>query len=163
MEYLLLIYEFFKTRKRKTLIVPLMIGGLVFYFSNSQHFQNNGAIIQGNILTVVGILLGFTISVFAVFLGGNGGSIEESKKHETNFVLCQKKVSLHTTVLIGLGYIVLIEGIILAISILSPIFFEITSLTGRIIFSVSIFLLIHVIFLTLRTMLDFYFIITKDR
>jgi hypothetical protein len=163
MEYLLLIYEFFKTRKRKTIAIPLLIGGLVYYFSGKPYFAENGAMIQGNILTVVGILLGFTISIFAVFLGGNGGSIEESKKHLTKFSLCQKEVSLHTIVLIGLGYITLIEGILLAISVLSPIFFDITTIAGRIIFAFSIFLLIHSVFLTLRTILDFYFIITKDR
>ena len=92
MEYLLLIYEFFKTRKGKALIIPLLIGGLVFYFSDSQHFLENGSEIQGNILTVVGILLGFTISVFAVFLGGNGGSIEESKNYETKYTLCELRV-----------------------------------------------------------------------
>lgn len=163
MEYLLLIFEFFKTRKRKTLIIPLLIGGLVLYFSDSHHFGQNGHDIQGNILTVVGILLGFSISTFAVFLGGNGGSIEESKTHKTEYEICQRKVSLHTTVLIGLGYITLVEGILLAICVLSPIFFDVASLIGRIIFAISIFLLIHVIFITLRTILDFYFIITKDR
>lgn len=163
MEYLLLIFEFFKTRNRYGLILPLLISGIVFYFSDTYLFYKNGSNIQENILNVAGILLGFTISIFAIFIGGNGGSIEEAREYKTKYKLYDKQISLYTTVIIGLGYITLIESILLIISVINPIFFEISSSIGRILFSVSIFLLLHTIFALLRIILEFYFIITKKR
>jgi hypothetical protein len=163
MEYLLLIYEFFKTRTKSGLIVPLIVSGLVFYFSDTCLFYKNGSNIQENILKAAGILLGFTISIFAIFIGRNSGSIEESKEHKTKYKLYDKKISLYTTIVIALGYITLIESILLIVSVLSPIFFEIFSLMGRILFSVCIFLLLHIVIALLRVILEFYFIITKKR
>jgi hypothetical protein len=163
MEYLLLVCEFFKTRKKTGIILPLMVGGTVFYFSDSCLFSENGTSIQENILNVAGILLGFTISFFAIFIGGNSESIEESKKYKTKYKLYNKEISLHTTIIIALGYITLIESVLLIISVLSPIFFKISSLAGRILFSISIFLLLHTIVLLLKVILEFYFIITKNR
>ena len=163
MEYLLLIFEFFKTRNRFGLILPLVVSGVVFCFSDTFLFYENGSNIQESILNVVGILLGFTISIFAIFIGSNGGSIEEAKEYKTEYKLYDNKISLYTTVIIGLGYITLIESILLILSVLSPIFFEVSSLIGRILFSISIFLLLHTIMALLRIILEFYFIITKKR
>jgi len=163
MEYLLLIKEFFQTRKKIGIIVPLIVGGVVFYFSDTCLFYKNGSNIQTSILNVGGILLGFTISIFAIFISGNMKSIEDAKNYLTKFKLYDKEVSLHTTIIIGLGYIILIEGILLVINVLSPIFFCVYSLTGRILFSISIFLLLHSIIALLEVILGFYFIVTKYR
>jgi predicted ferric reductase len=166
MEYLLLIKEFFQTRKTSEkigIIIPLIIGGIVFYFSDTCSFYKNGTNIQTSILTVIGILLGFTISIFSIFISGNMESIQEAKKHPSNFKLYGKKISLHTTIIISLGYVILIEGILLIINVISPIFFEVYSFTGRILFSVSIFLLLHSITTLLKAVLNFYFIVTKYR
>jgi len=163
MEYLLLVYEFFKTRTKLGLVIPLIVSGFVFYFSDTCLFYQNGSNIQGNILNVAGILLGFTISIFAILIGGNSGSIEESREYKTKYKLYGKEISLYTAIIIGLGYITFIESILLIISIISPIFFEVFSFVGRVLFSVSIFLLLHTILALLRVILEFYFIITKKR
>lgn len=163
MEYILVIFEFFKTRKSFGLVLPVIVGGGVFYCSDSCLFIKNGSTIQDGILNVAGILLGFTISIFAIFIGGDKGSIEESKGHKTEFKLYGEEISLYTTIIVALGYITLIESVLLILSILCPIFFEASSITGRIMFSVSIFLLLHAIIALLRVILEFYFIITKKR
>lgn len=80
MEYLLLFIDFLRTREKRiflvNVIVPLIISILVFLFSDSCHFHSVVDAIQSDILSVIGILLGFTISVFAIFLTSEGVNIE---------------------------------------------------------------------------------------
>jgi len=163
MEYLLLIYEFFKSRSKTGLIFPLALSATVFYFSDTCLFHKNATNLQDSIINVSGILLGFTISIFAIFIGGSRGSIEETKTYETENKLYGKKISLYTTIVIGLGYVTLIESVLLIVSVLSPIFFEASSLFGRILFSITIFLFLHTIVALISVILEFYFIITKNR
>jgi len=123
----------------------------------------NGSTIQTSILNVVGILLGFTISILAIFITGNIKSIDEAKEYKTNIKLHNKEISLYTIIVIGLIYIAIINAILLIMNIIIPVFFEIFSFTGRILFSINIFLLLHSIISLITVVKDFYFIVTKNR
>lgn len=75
--------------------------------------------------------------------------------------LGSEPVSLYRAITINFTYIVVVEGFLLLIGMIYPIFFSTTFLVGKILFSFNVFLLIHCILMTLRLILDFYFVITK--
>ena len=163
-EYYFLTKDFFQTRKKvRIVIIPLVIAGVVFYFSDTCLFYKNGLNIQTSILNVGGILLGFTISFFAILISGNSKSMEEAKKYKTKYKISGDDVYLYTTLIMGVGYIILIESVLLIINVLSPIFFKVYSFIGRVLFSISIFLLLHSIIALLEIVKDFYFIVTKRK
>lgn len=158
MEYILLFIDFLRTREKRiflvNVIIPLIVSIIVFLYSDSCRFYSVVDAIQSDILSVIGILLGFTISVFAIFLTSEGANIEKVK-------LGSEPVSLYRAITINFTYIVVVEGFLLLIGMIYPIFFSTTFLVGKILFSFNVFLLIHCILMTLRLILDFYFVITK--
>ena len=145
MEYILLFIDFLRTREKRiflvNVIIPLIVSIIVFLYSDS---------------------LGFTISVFAIFLTSEGANIEKARNSYIEKVkLGSEPVSLYRAITINFTYIVVVEGFLLLIGMIYPIFFSTTFLVGKILFSFNVFLLIHCILMTLRLILDFYFVITK--
>ena len=114
------------------------------------------------LLMLFRVILGFTISVFAIFLTSEGANIEKARNSYIEKVkLGSEPVSLYRAITINFTYIVVVEGFLLLIGMIYPIFFSTTFLVGKILFSFNVFLLIHCILMTLRLILDFYFVITK--
>ena len=166
MEYILLFIDFLRTREKRiflvNVIIPLIVSIIVFLYSDSCRFYSVVDAIQSDILSVIGILLGFTISVFAIFLTSEGANIEKARNSYIEKVkLGSEPVSLYRAITINFTYIVVVEGFLLLIGMIYPIFFSTTFLVGKILFSFNVFLLIHCILMTLRLILDFYFVITK--
>ena len=83
MEYILLFIDFLRTREKRiflvNVIIPLIVSIIVFLYSDSCRFYSVVDAIQSDILSVIGILLGFTISVFAIFLTSEGANIEKAR------------------------------------------------------------------------------------
>lgn len=89
MEYILLFIDFLRTREKRiflvNVIIPLIVSIIVFLYSDSCRFYSVVDAIQSDILSVIGILLGFTISVFAIFLTSEGANIEKARN---SYITC---------------------------------------------------------------------------
>jgi hypothetical protein len=114
-----------------------------------------------NLMTVIGILTGFSISIFTVFLTIDNENIREAKKESFGRKLFGKEFSLYDTLLTGLAYIIIIQAILLIANFIFPVFVDIETEKSKIFFSINIAISIHIILLLMRSVLDFYFIITK--
>ncbi|GAB1473246.1 hypothetical protein MASR2M69_06870 [Bacteroidota bacterium] len=71
MEMLILMYDFFRTRKWSylaSLIFPAIIGTIIVCYTSPESFNEIATDFRSNILTVIGILLGFTIALLAIFI-----------------------------------------------------------------------------------------------
>lgn len=109
-------------------------------YSDSCRFYSVVDAIQSDILSVIGILLGFTISVFAIFLTSEGANIEKARNSYIEKVkLGSEPVSLYRAITINFTYIVVVEGFLLLIGMIYPIFFSTTFLVGKILFSFNVF------------------------
>lgn len=56
-----------------------MIGILVFYISDYNIYSQNASSFHSNLISVLGILIGFTISTLTMLLTVNNVNIEEAK------------------------------------------------------------------------------------
>lgn len=124
------------------------------YLERSADFHNN-------IITVLGILVGFSISVFAVLLSTDNQNIQSAKVAVYGKDLFGRPISLFESVIVGLAYVVVIQGLLLMGNFIYPIFIDINTLQSKIWFAINIALILHTILFLLRSILDFYFIITK--
>lgn len=164
MEYLLLIIEFHIIKRWETLkasILSIVLGLCVYFLSNDCLYCQHAQEYQNNITTVLGILIGFSISVFAILLSVENDSIREAKKKETEIVIYSRHVYLYETLLVELAYVIIIQGFLLISNFVYPIFIDVTTKIGKGYFSISISLTIYSILLLLRNVLSFYFILTK--
>lgn len=161
MEYLLLIIDFFKVKKEALIahfIIPIIIGIVIFYVGDDANFVKNASEFRSNTVTVLGILVGFSISIFTVFLTIDNENIRKSKDYS---IKGSKSITLYESVLIVLAYLIIIQGFLLIFNFIYPAFIEIESQKGKQLFAINIAFLIHIIMLLMRNILDFYFILTR--
>jgi len=164
MEYILLFFEFVWIKRLsylKQIIFCVLIGLSIYYFSNEQVLIKHSFDFHSNIMTVLGILTGFSISIFTVFLTIDNENIREAKKENFEKKIYGKEISLYDTLLIGLAYAIIVQAILLIANFLYPIFIDIETTKSKLFFAINIAVSIHIILLLMRSVLDFYFIITK--
>lgn len=165
MEYLLLIIEFFFVKGIRAIlwyfILPLSTGLLIFYKSDNFIYAQNANDFHTNVVTVLGILIGFTISTFTMLLTVSNSNIDKAKAELLHKKIFSKELSLFDSVLIGLAYIILVQGFLLIANFIYPIFVSVTSTQGKMLFAINISFVVHVILILMRNILDFYFILTK--
>lgn len=166
MEYFLLIIEYFKVKGFKSLIghfvIPAIFGFLIYFEADSLAYIKNAARYQTSIITVLGILMGFTISTFTMLLTINNSNVEKAKAKSIGKKLYNKNLSLFDSVLIGLAYIILLQGMLLIANFIYPIFIPSGGNYDKIFFSANVSLVIHVILVLMKNILNFYFIVTKQ-
>jgi len=161
MEYLLLIYEFFRSKRFLSyfglIVIPVFLS-LVIYNSISVETASNQD--YSNIVTLLGILLGFTVSLFAIFLSANNSNIREAKAKITKFKVFGRKLSVFDIMQTSIAYVIIMECLLLLINIILPI--VITEPESRKIFLViNMGVLVHIVIILLRSLLDFYFALSK--
>ena len=119
------------------------------------------------IVNVLGILIGFTISVLAIILSVENENIKTAK---TTYVknssdeykkIYSRNISLYEDVTISLVYIIIFQGVLLIANFIYPIFIDITSIQGKLCFSINISIMTYIILLLVRKTLDLYFILTR--
>ena len=136
--------------------MPVIIGLCVFFFSSfSCHFDTN--VLCNNLSNVLGILIGFSISIFAILLSVENDNIRDAKKEMTKAKLYSKPVSLFEVLLVDIAYVIIIQGFFLIVNILLPFFIN----TSRTFFAIDTAGITYVVILILRCVLDMYFILTK--
>lgn len=161
MEYLLLIVEFFLSKKVRSyfglIVVPLILSFILY---NSISVETASKQDYGNIITLLGILLGFTISLFAIFLSANNSNIREAKSKETGFHVLGKNLSVFDVMQTSIAYVIIMECLLLLTNIILPIII-LEPGAKKIFLVVNVGILAHIVIILLRSLLDFYFALSK--
>lgn len=114
-----------------------------------------------NSLSVLSLIVGFSIALFTLIITASNPNIEELKKTETKFKIGGEVVSLFQHILITMTYIILVECVLLLFSLLFPFVFDVKSTNGKIGFYTHIFLLTHIIICNIANTMNVYFVLYK--
>lgn len=159
-----LLYEFVATRKCSyviSLVVSITIGLIIFYRVDISKFPDFASQVRSDILTIMGILLGFSISVLAIFITSGNRNIEASKMYSTGIKLWKTKtISLFDKIVIDLSYVIICEAIILLVIFILPAFAT-TPCKSLLLTSAVVAISAHVVFVILGISLDLYLIVSK--
>lgn len=166
-EYLLLIFDYFKTLSRKNFLfeifIPIALGIIVIcilYFA--PHIISTNEFIN-NSINIIGVLLGFTLAIITFFVASDNNNIEKTKTYLTQYKIGAKKISLYKLLIINYSYIVIIETIICLCFLIGGLVYpSLPFLLQIIIKGIYISLVIHVFLLTIRSITDLYFILIKE-
>lgn len=168
LEFLILIYDYFKTLKFKTVlyevVIPLIISGASFYLLYTGKDTSICKNFKDNVLTLLGILLGFSITIITILTTGNSKNLIAIQEKETKYVIGGNKVTLFDLLLINFTYSVVLEIILIIVLLLQPLIFAniCFSFNTKIIgFSILSGAVVHVLLLTMRNLTDFYLILMK--
>lgn len=165
LQYLLLIFEFIYI-KRSKLIFSLLLSflvGLSVYYCDLGLTSDDISNYTSNSISVLGILLGFTASIFAIIITNGNSEIDESKKQETKVKLYKKPFTIYDQLVIGCGFLILLYGSLLILNFLMPIYKNVIDSYYLKIFSINISLIIFSVIQLVSSILEFYFIITKRK
>jgi len=119
---------------------------------------------KDNALTLMGILLGFSITVITILTTGNSRNLQAIQNRMVGFKIGGKEATLFDLLLINFTYSVVIEVLLIIIFLLSPIVtatIEISAMAKAIVFSFLSGSVVHVLLLTLRNLTNFYFILLR--
>jgi hypothetical protein len=168
LEFFILIADYFKSlNKRVALyewIFPLFFGvcifTILFYGENSSATK----VFKDNSINLLGILAGFSITIITILTTGHSKNLENIKKKMTTVKIGKNTISLFQLLLINFTYSVILETFLIIFCLTYPIFlsnFIVPLIPKIVIFSVLVFLIVHVLLLTIRNLTDFYLIITR--
>lgn len=170
----MLIIEYYSIILKKRKIAPFVIlamsigiGLCVYYYTKQSIYVVKAETFYSNILNVLGILLGFSISTLAILLSVENDKMKTAKKEfvkdkkGNEIELYKNKVSLFESVSIELVHVIILQGLLLISNFVYPHFVDIVSNTGLLIYSINIFLMIYCMLLLINNILSLYFILTK--
>jgi hypothetical protein len=114
-----------------------------------------------NSVSILGILVGFSISMFTLLNTAANPNIDKIKKIETGKFSFGKPIYLFDLLLVSMIYVIIGESLVLIFNLLFSFFFSLCTLKGKIAFGIDVFFFTHIIFTNIKTISNFYFILSK--
>lgn len=167
-EFIFLIFDYFNTIKKNVFyyewVIPFVIGVMCFVLLNFNWLKTDYSLFINSSVSLLGVLLGFSIMVITILTTSNNDNIEKIKKTLTDYIISNEKISLYRLLLVNYSYLIIIEALVLVAYFISLLFFSSFCHTLKLfLFSFYVITIIHILLLTIRNITDFYFIITKEK
>lgn len=113
------------------------------------------------VIGIISVLLGFTLAALTLFL--TNSQIERTKEYTTDKSIRGKNVSLYRLLIINYSYLIVVESILCICFYTGKLFSAFIPYTlSTILNSLFIILVFNILLMTIRTISDLYFIISKE-
>ena len=153
-EFYFLIEAYLRTLTKKELlyeiITPLLIALALPYLFG---IAINKDIIT-SIINLMAIILGFVVATITILLTSGESNLKQSKEHHLHKKILGKNITLFRKLLILFFYIAFIAMVELVVSIVTLYL----NLYGKISSTINIFLIFHLILLSIRNLTNLFFI-----
>ena len=168
-EWILLVVDYYRSLTTRNFVlewaIPLLIGELIF-INNINNTQNHELMLNviDTSLSLLGVLIGFSIAVITLLITSSSPNIDEIKQRQTSLFIGRKRLSLFDLQLINYTYSVIAEVfLVITLMILQNVVYvnENKDIMYNVINSIVIFCIFHILLLTVRNITNFYFIIFK--
>lgn len=168
LEFLLLITDYFKTVSKRIFffewLFPFIIGIAIFLLLIFGSSTSATIVFKDNAINLLGILVGFSITVITILTTGQGQNLDEIKEKKTKIKINNEIITLFRLLLINFTYSVIIEVALIIICLIYPLIIDNIKINANIKyvgFSILVFLILHIMLLTMRNLTDFYLILIK--
>lgn len=168
LEFVLLIADYFRTISKRIFyfewLFPFIIGIGIFLLLLFGSSTSATFIFKDNAINLLGILVGFSITVITILTTGQGQNLDEIKEKKTNIKINNDFITLFRLLLINFTYSVIMEVALIIVCLIYPLFTDNIRISANIKyvgFSVLVFLIVHIMLLTIRNLTDFYLILIK--
>jgi len=168
LEFLLLIADYFRTVTKRIFIfewiLPFAIGVGIFLLIFFGSSTSATIVFKDNAINLLGILVGFSITIITILTTGQGKNLDEIKNKITDIKINNEKITLFRLLLINFTYSVIIEVSLIIVCLIYPLLIEnieLNLIVKYVGFSILVFLILHIMLLTMRNLTDFYLILIK--
>jgi hypothetical protein len=168
LEFLLLIADYFRTVSKRIFLFewlfPFIVGISIFLLLLFGSSTSATIVFKDNAINLLGILVGFSITVITILTTGQGQNLDEIKEKKTKIKINNELITLFRLLLINFTYSVIIEVALIIICLIYPLIIDNIKINENIKyvgFSTLVFLILHIMLLTMRNLTDFYLILIK--
>jgi hypothetical protein len=166
LEFLLLIGDYFRTLGWRIWIFEWLIPfgiGVAAYFLIDKNNANELAIkFNDSAVALLGVLIGFSITVITILHTSNNKNIEEIKAFKTEYKIGKQQLFLFHLILINLTYSVVLEVLCLVCNLCLALFWDrLDNQVTTTLLCINLFFILHILLLNMRNITDFYFILFK--
>ena len=168
LDFILLVVDYFRTISRRIFFFEWLIPFLVSIGVFTLLFYGNSVsatiVFKNNVINLLGILVGFSITIITILTTGQGQNLDRIKNTKPNIKISNNKITLFRLLLINFTYSVIIEIGLIIVCLIYPLLLgnlEINICLKYIGFSILVFLILHIMLLTIRNLTDFYLILIK--
>jgi len=168
-EFLLLIGDYFRVIKKRDFLsdwtVPFLLSLLYFYFNiNNCKIADTLKSLADHSISLLGVLVGFSIAVITLLITANTENIKLIKGARAGQINQYRPVSLFDLMIITYTYSVVMEIFLIIFNLFLPslqILEGSYTLYANIIGTIDVLLIMHILFVTIRNITNFYFILIK--
>ncbi len=162
LSYLILFFEYLKTRGKGVIgnIFVALLFSTFFYYLNVK--TTEAITFSSNAINLLGILLGFTISLFAVILSVENELIKKAKNEKIKSKFYKTEFSLFDCLIINIAFVIILLSILLIFNFLFPLIFIKVFSSYLIYFVIDIGIIIFAILELVNSILNYYFLVTKN-
>ncbi|KUJ56342.1 hypothetical protein [Chryseobacterium aquaticum] len=158
--YFVLILEYLLTRGKgviPNILISTILSGF-FYFTT---LQTSLVIdMSKNAVGLLGILLGFTVSLFAIILSVNNEIVNKAKTQFLQIRFYRQNFSLYDQIVANIAFIICLFSFLLIYNFLFPIIFENTLKRYIIFFVLNIWAIIFSILELVSCIINYYLLVT---
>jgi hypothetical protein len=166
LEFLLLIADYFRTLSKRVFffewLLPFIIGIGIFLLLFFGSTTSATIVFKDNAINLLGILVGFSITIITILTTGQGQNLDEIKNKKTNIKINKENITLFRLLLINFTYSVIVEVGLIIVCLIYPLLIENIKFNQNLKyvgFSILVFLILHIMLLTMRNLTDFYLIL----
>lgn len=163
LKYLLIIFEYLYIKKLKLFfrLIPALLVGYSIVYCDLKLTEDDITTYISNSINVLGILFGFTASIFAIIITSDNKVFDEAKAAETEIKLYKKPFTLFDQIVVNTGFLIFFLGLLLVFNFLIPIYKNIFGSNYVKIFALNICAIIFAMIQLISSILELYFIVTK--
>jgi hypothetical protein len=168
LEFIYTIFDYYRTLKRTSflfdVVLPLLIGGFILFIFCNNGNNSDMKSYNSNALALLGVLVGFSITIITILTTGTSRNLNEIKEKITSIKIGKRILSIYDLLVVNLTYLVIIEVFLIVTHLIYPFIlsnFSINTKIKYVVFCIVFATLIHSLLLTIRTMTNFYFIMIK--
>lgn len=169
-EFLLLIFDYFRTLHRRNIyfevILPLALSIVIFICVRLNNSESCFTDYRSNIVSLLGVLIGFSITAITLLITSNNSNIENLKKQESGYSIGRNKLNLFDLLLINFSYLLVVEILLVICNLFFPAvnsFLNMTFATKLVFFSLNSGILVHILLVNLRNICDLYFTLISKK
>lgn len=167
-EFLITIFDYFRTLRKKNfvfeILIPALLGFIIFLLVYNTNGKSSIRNYSDNAVSILGILVGFSITIIALLTTSGSKNVEEIKNIKTDKILHGIPISLYQSLLINFTYSVIVEILLILVHLTYPFIlghFDVGDLMKSIFFSIAFATLVHILLLNIRNLTNFYFVLLK--
>ncbi|AHM59213.1 hypothetical protein D770_04730 [Flammeovirgaceae bacterium 311] len=168
LEFFYVIADYFKTLdKRKAIfewLIPLLISIIILVFIKDDSQQKLLESLCSNAVSLLGVLIGFSIASVTLLATSTSDNMVRIRSIQTKYKIGKKPLTLFSLLHVNFTYAIVIEvaAVVFALIVSYVAGGGVQDGSSKLLFGTIMFLILHVLFLNMRNITDFYFILMAE-